>query len=406
MAPQAAPQKLSLSEAIRLALANRQELKAAAEAVEAAAGATLQASLGPNPVLSIQSENWRAWGDPTFAPLRDLDYFTYITQQIETNGKRRKRTDLAEIEGQSTRLARAVLAWRIEQEAAAAWWAAVTADARLDVLGRTRRTLAELVQYHESRLEQGAIAEIDLIKVQVEEQKLVQAQTSAENEREQARLRLASTMGLPRLADGVVLDGEIGGDLGPPLAATDWMERARAQRPDWELQKSRIAAAEAAVTLAQAHTRPDVTPYFGYKRTNDMNTIVGGVNIPLLVRDRNQGRILEAQAQVREEVANLRALATRTEAEVTAAMAAAARGRAQVESLEAGLLERARESFRIARAAFQEQGADLLFLLDAQRAQNDVELLHAQALADYRLSVARLEAAAGGRGAAALEVLP
>ena len=188
--------------------------------------------------------------------------------------------------------------------------------------------------------------------------------------------------------------------------STDWLERARTSRPDWALQRSRIAAAQAAVALAEAQARPDVTPYFGYKRTMDFNTLVGGVDIPLAVRDRNQGRILEAQARVREEQAAFRALAIGSEAEVAAAISAAERGRAQVEALEAGLLERARESFRIARAAYQEQGADLLFLLDAQRAQNDVELLHAQALSDYRLSVARLETAAGGRFASLREVLP
>ena len=115
------PLRLPLSEAVRLALAERQELQAVSAAAEAAQGATLQASLRPNPTLSIQSENWRAWGDPSFRPLAEVDFFTFISQTIETNGKRRKRTDLAEFQGRETELARAVLSWRIEQQVADAW---------------------------------------------------------------------------------------------------------------------------------------------------------------------------------------------------------------------------------------------------------------------------------------------
>lgn len=400
-----APPRLPLGEAVRLALANRQELQAASAAAEAAQGATLQAGLRPNPILSIQSENWRAWGDPSFRPLAEVDFFTFVSQTIETNGKRRKRTDLAEFQGREAELARDVLSWRIEQQVAEAWWSALSAERRLELLEASRQTVEELVRYHETRLEFGAIAEIELIKVQVEEQKLAQAVAEAGNRLEQARLALAAAMGQPRLDAGAALEGE----LAPPADGeldVDWFERALAERPDQALQRARVQSFHAAVALAEAQRKPDLTPYVGYKRSNDFNTVVGGVNIPLAVNDRNQGRIAETRAMVREEEANLRALTARTEAEVEAALAAARNARARLQQLEFGLVERARESYRIARAAYQEQGTDLLFLLDAQRAQNDAEQLLAQALADYRLSVARLQSVSGGLGLAAQEDRP
>lgn len=404
-APVWSQSRLPLGEAVRLALANRQELQAASAAAEAAQGAALQAGLRPNPTLSIQSENWRAWGNPSFRPLAEVDFFTFVSQTIETNGKRRKRTDLADREGREAELARSVLSWRIEQQVVEAWWSTLAAQQRLALLEESRRTVEELVQYHESRLELGAIAEIELIKVQVEEQKLAQAVAEARNQLEQARLTLAASMGRPRLDSGATLEGE----LVPPTDAeleVDWLERALAERPDQALQRARVDSAHAAVALAEALSKPNVTPYFGYKRNNDFNTVVGGVNIPLAVNDRNQGGILEARAMVREQDANLRALTARTEAEVEAALVAARNARARLQQLESGLVERARQSYSIARAAYQEQGTDLLFLLDAQRAQNDAELLAAQALADYRLSVARLKTVSGGLGLAAQEDRP
>ena len=128
--------------------------------------------------------------------------------------------------------------------------------------------------------------------------------------------------------------------------------------------------------------------------------------VPLNVSDRNQGGIVEAAARVREEEALLRALAVRTESEVRAALAAAERARARALQLESGLLARARESYRISLAAFQEQGTELLFLLDAQRARNDAELLAVQALADYSLGVARLKIATGSWSEIELEAQP
>jgi cobalt-zinc-cadmium efflux system outer membrane protein len=397
-----AQQPLRLAEAVRVAQANRQELEAAAEAAEAANGVSLQAGLRPNPTLSIQSENWRAWGDPSFGPARDLDFFVFASQTIETAGKRRKRTDLAENQGVEAQLAREVLAWAIERQVVEAWWATLAAQHRLELLEESRQTVADLVRYHETRLREGAIAEIELIKVQVEEQKLAQAIAEAHNAEEQARLALAATMGQPEVARPVALDPAAPeADLG-----MDWRGRAMERRPDHALQRARVESARAALTLAEAQKRPDVTPYVGYKRTNDFNTLIGGINIPLAVSDRNQGGIAEARARLRQEEANLRALAVRTEGEVRAALAAAERAKARLAQLESGLLERARESFRIACAAYQEQGTDLLFLLDAQRAQNDAALLSAQAVADYRSSVARLKTVSGGLGLAAQEDLP
>ena len=387
-----AQQPLPLVEAIRIAQANRHELVAAADAAEAANGVSLQASLRPNPTLSIQSENWRAWGDPSFRPARDLDFFVFGSQTIETAGKRRKRTELAENHSIEAQLTREVLSWAIERQVVEAWWATLAAQHQLSLLEDSRKTIAELVSYHETRLRLGAIAEIEVIRVQVEEQKLAQAIAEAHNTEEQARLALAAAMGQPEISGAVSLQAPaLDADL-----AMDWQSRALEQRPDHALQRARVESARAAITLAEAQQRPDVTPYFGYKRTNDINTLIGGINIPLAVSDRNQGGIVEAQARLRQEEANLRALSVRTESEVRTALAAAERAKARLAQLESGLLERARESYRIARAAYQEQGTDLLFLLDAQRAQNDASLLSAQALADYRLSAARLKTVSGG----------
>jgi outer membrane protein TolC len=59
------------------------------------------------------------------------------------------------------------------------------------------------------------------------------------------------------------------------------------------------------------------------------------------------------------------------------------------------VLNQAEESFRISLAAYQEGGTDLLRLLDAQRARNEIRLLQTQAEMAYQVSQLELEAAVG-----------
>jgi outer membrane protein TolC len=59
------------------------------------------------------------------------------------------------------------------------------------------------------------------------------------------------------------------------------------------------------------------------------------------------------------------------------------------------VLDQAEESFRISLAAYQEGGTDLLRLLDAQRARNEVRSLQTQAEMACQASLVDLEAAVG-----------
>jgi len=66
-----------------------------------------------------------------------------------------------------------------------------------------------------------------------------------------------------------------------------------------------------------------------------------------------------------------------------------------LQSMQKGVLERAEESWRISNAAYQEGGADLLRLLDAQRVRNEIRLLFVRTQMEYRLNLTELESAVG-----------
>jgi cobalt-zinc-cadmium efflux system outer membrane protein len=278
---------------------------------------------------------------------------------------------------------------------AEAWWTALGASERLDLLEQSRATLAELVRYQQTRLDLGVIGEIELIKVRVEDERLGASVASAAATAEQGRLALLAAMGLPGAGEGVEIEGETASAEGEPPAPADAVARALGGRPDLAVERSLVETARAAVDLERARATPNVNPYFGYKKSGVYSTLIGGFSAALPIRDRNQGSIAEAVAEVERAEASLRAAEALAEAQTRAAAAEVERRREIAESIRAGARERAAETYRIARAAYQEQGVELLFLLDAQRSLHKIELLYAQSLLEYRLSQERLAAATG-----------
>ena len=396
---QPVPGILELDHAIELALSRHADLDAAQAAIEARAGATRQAGLSPNPVLSLQTENWRFYGNPGFSAARDLDLFAWVGVPIETAGKRARRVELAAADERTAEYERQLAAWKIRQSVKKTYWEALATVSEVTMLQRSRDTLERLEDYHEVRVRLGATAEVDLIKVRVEVGRAALALAGAELEVSRAKIALLEAMGLPELSTGFDLaqpdEWPVEVSWDPAEATRQTVEKALAHRVEILLGRARVERDRAAVEFQRSMARPDVRPYLGYKRTNEFHTLIGGISIPLPVRDDNAGRIGEALAQVRRREAALRAMEARISAEVAAAVETVRRRSDMLRSMETGVLERARETSRIALAAYQEGGVELLDVLDAQRAQNELGLFHSRLVFDYQMSWVDLETASG-----------
>jgi cobalt-zinc-cadmium efflux system outer membrane protein len=172
--------------------------------------------------------------------------------------------------------------------------------------------------------------------------------------------------------------------------------RSSAMRlPQIQAAQSRVERAESLLRLEQSRARPDVTASFGYKRNGADNAIYAAVSAPLPFYNRNQAQIARAQAEVEAARAELRHAQNMVLAELAAARRAVELNQRQVESLRAEFLSLADESQSVSLAAYREGAADLLTLLDAQRARSQAQEFYFQALYDYQLAIHELERAAG-----------
>lgn len=384
-------ESLTLSAALREALATHPRLEISSARIDSAEGQIRQSATRPNPLFVYQSEDLRAWQSPAYRYWQDSDHFFYLQQTFETASKRARRQDVARTVKDRTELEREMTAWQIAAQVRTAYWDAA-ATARIAKLYRqVGENYRETVAYHETRFREGAIAEGDLIRVQLEASRLALAANSAVLDAEQARIRLQREIGRRAFTNLELTDVL----EGPREAGLASVEEAFRQRPEMKLALKIGELAGVQTRLQQSLATPNVEGVFGYKRSSGFDTLIVGVQVPLPVFNRNAGNIESSVAEQRVATSAIRATEALIAAEYEAVRRELTLRESQLNQSVAPLLERARENARVAGAAYRLGGTDILRLLDAQRQQLDAERLVIDAWAGFRQARAHLDTVLG-----------
>jgi cobalt-zinc-cadmium efflux system outer membrane protein len=260
-----------------------------------------------------------------------------------------------------------------------------------DLLGLVLETFNGIVEYHKNRVATGAMAEVDLLRVQLEHDRVAVTYRNAAQTAAQSLIALQREMGRTEFPQITLADRL---DEVRDIAVFD-IATVLQQRPEMEAARRSIEQARANHRLQEALAKPDPEVSFGYKRTAGHDTLMGIFNIPLPVRNRNQGAIAAASADIRVTEANLRSTEALVRAEVESARSAYESRRRMLTEVLRPMRDRADEVARIGEAAYREGGIDLLRLLDAQRARLDALTAWYQGLAEYQSSVTTLQIVTG-----------
>ncbi len=380
---------LTLHEAIRLSQTSP-EARVGQDQVDAVRGSVVQAGLRPNPRLYLQSEDLRPWADNFDFPNQTEDY-AYVGQLFELGGKRARRLDLVKANLLQAEANRVLLNQQIAGRVAAAYWTAVASEGIEKLLGEDLHAVDEIVRYNKARVDAGAMRGIDLIRVQIERDRLLLALDTARREVILSRIELFRQIGRTpddrvRLAD--TLDSTA-------ALRTESLAVVLATRADVASAREAVAAAEADVRLQRAVAAPDVDFLAGYKRNSGNNTAYSSVQIPLAFRNRNQGEVARAEATVRLEKDRLQQLELSVSAEVSAAQEAYTQQQAAIRDILPDMRARAKQNLAIMDDAYRTGGVDLLRYLDAERTAFDVEVTALRTLAEFQQAGLRLQLAYG-----------
>src|SRR6266481_5942941 len=292
-APQAASRRITLEEAIRLALHHNHALEAARTTVLESQAQEITANLRPNPVLS-----WDAQFLPIFQPNKfTADYIDTQAQfdlgigyTFERGKKRQHRLQAAKDQTTVTRSQVAdnerLLVFNVSQQ----FIDVVLAQSTIDFAKQDLDSFQKTVDISEARYKAGDMSEGDFLKIKVQ---LLQFQTdysSAVLAKVQAIAALRQLVGFESVPDMFDVDGKL--DYQPVHAGLeDLRALAMRSRPDLLAAQQGIIAARSQELLAEANGKRDLGASFNYSHVADTNTGAFFFNIQLPIFDRNQGEI-------------------------------------------------------------------------------------------------------------------
>ena len=399
-APAAAVDQVHLSLASALDTARKQnpQIAMARARVSQSEGMRVQAGLIPNPSLYASSENTPLGGSQPFTFGNDTDDYVYLIQKIELGGKRGRRValaseNLAEMSIQSDLAMRQLLA-----RVAFAYWMAAGSAAIAQLYEHEVHTLDDIVEYHRARVQKGAGREADLIRIQLEGDRLQAQSRLATEQARRSLIGLYREMGATEFPDSVAFCDPLDNlrEVHPPDIQTVLRDR-----PEMRDVQESVKQAQADLDLQRAGAIPDPQLMAGYKRFSGsgqftgQNTLFFGVQVPLPIFDRNQGAIAAARARLRRAKSAVIDEEIAIRAELAAAQSDYVSRRQALLKLIPQMLGRAAETDKIAQGAYRLGGTDILRFLDASRMDIETHVLYVQTLVDYQQSVVNLQLVTG-----------
>lgn len=381
---------LSLAQALHAGLDQAPEARESADRVEFARARVTGARVHPNPRLYLQSEDLRPWASD-FSFENDTEDYGYLDQTFELDGKRGKRIRYAEGGLRRTEAEHRYQLLQLAGSIAGAYWTASATRAMADEWQAQLSDMDRLVHYQSDRVDAGAAAGVDLIRTQLERDRIALSLAQAQRDAEAAAIELARRTALPAARTATLTEPLERERPIVPRPAADAVEA----RPDVLAAREAVGEAEADLRLQHADALPNLDLIGGYKRNSGFNTVYGALQYDLPFFNRNQGGIATASAgrQLAEDQLAYTRLAAGSE--LASTLASYRREQALVTGTLPGMRERAAQNAAILSDAYRSGGADLLRFLDAERVLLDTRLLAIQTWAEYQRSVVALHLAYG-----------
>jgi outer membrane protein, heavy metal efflux system len=393
------PSRISLDDAIKLAIEHSHALKAAQSQISQSQASEITANLRPNPLLS-----WDAQFIPIFDPSQltstflndNAQYDVGIGYTFERGKKRQARLAAAQDQTAVTRYQVADAERTLTLNVAQQFINVLLAESNLEFAKQALDSYQKTVGISNERFRAGDISEGDLLKVKLQ---LLQFQSDV------SAANVARVQGLAQLRQAIAYDAlpddyDVVGDLSYQsltLNLDDLKLRALRQRPDLLEANAGITAAGSQNRLAIANGKQDLGTTFTYSHVSGTNTAAFFFNIPLAVFDRNQGEIARTRYAIDQAQQMDLAAADGVLTDVYSAYASLRSNDEVVKLYTSGYLDQAKESLDISQYAFQHGAASLLDFLDSERSYRSVQLAYRQTVASYMLAVEQLKAAVGTR---------
>jgi cobalt-zinc-cadmium efflux system outer membrane protein len=393
------PVRITLDEAIQMALQHNHALAAARTVIQQNEASEITANLRPNPVFTADAQFL-----PIFNPNRfSADYINTTAQfdaglsyLFERGKKRQHRLQAAKDTTAVTRSTVADNERTLEFNVASQFVSVQLAESTLALAQEDLKSFQNTVDISESRYKAGDISEGDFLKIKIQVLQFHSDVAQAELAKVQALVGLRQFLGY----ESVPQDFDVAGDFDyspVTLKLEDLQAKALQTRPDFRAAQQGVTAAQSQYELQKAIGKVDVTGTANYDHVSATSaaSFFGSFQIPIF--NRNQGEIARTHYAITQAQELEHAASDQVMSDVLDAYEGVHENDRVVSLYRAGYLDAAEQSRDISEYAYKRGAASLLDYLDAERSYRATELAYRQSLAAYLTAVEQLREAVGVR---------
>jgi len=396
---QTASTRISLDDAVRMALQHNHALQALRTTIQQSLAEEVTANLRPNPVLGL---------DAQFLPIFNPNEFSsaYVNQQAQFDagvgylferGRKRQRRfqaaqDLTAVVRSQVSDSERLLVFNVGQQ----FVDVLLAESTLDFAQQDLDSFQKTVDIGDERFRVGDLSEGDFLKIKLQLLQFQSDVSAAKLAKLQSLAALRQLLGFESVPDDYDVQGTL--DYQPVHANVSGLKSIAAiYRPDLRAAQLAVTAAESQLALQQANGKMDVTGTFNYTHTAGANTGSFFFTMPLPIFNRNQGEIARARYAVAQAQEQASETTQQVSTDVLQAYENLLTNDQIIQLYRGGYVEQAKQSRDISEYAYHKGAASLLDYLDAERTYRANQLAYRQALANYMLALEQMRQAVGTR---------
>ncbi len=398
---QQAPVRITLEQAVQMALKHNHVLQAARTTIQQNQAAEITANLRPNPTFFTDWEYLPIFQHPQGESVSEyLQASTEgdagLSYLIERGNKRARRLEAAK---GTTAVSRATVTDNergVAFQVGALFVNAQLAESTLELAQTDLKSFQQTVDIGEIQFKDGGLSENDYLKIKIQ---LLQFETDVQQalvSKAQSLSDLRQQLGYESVPAGYDVMGEF--EYRPLLVTLPELQaKALQNRPDLRAAVLGVSAANSQYALAKANGKQDPTLSANYTHTNGLSAVTWSFSIPLAIFDRNQGNIAQTRIAIRQAEEQRKAAGGQVLTDVKDAYEGLQESAKVVQLFRSSYLDVAQKSRDISEYAYRRGALALLDFLDAERTYRATPLAFRQAVAAYVTSIEQLRQAVGTR---------
>lgn len=385
-------EKLSIVQAVSLAMENNLELKSLREFLGVARGQLIGAkTFQNNPDLDLVLFN----ANPSEISGSRSEFSLGLSQEFEIGGQRGHRKQIARFTIEKVKAEITRMQWLLKSNTEETFYRILLQQKRLEFADRVISLTEDLVAITSGKFSSGYAPQYDVNFAKLELQKAVMEKASVKNQLDVSKYKLNNLIGrswqLELTAVGELFKQDLTTDL------EQLKSDAINNRSDLQALQFEQKAASSRTDLAKALKRPNLKLSLLYDNEFDKKSFGGMVSFPFNLFNRNQGDIASSIANQKSIELRSAFLKTLIETEVAISFSEAKLAFKEVQILEENMLGLAKINMDLLQQAYSRGEIEIIEVIAAQRAFVETETSYLEALFNINVAVVNLEKAVGGK---------